>query len=108
LQDENILETNNQFRKLIGMLLYISTKTRPDISVAVGILSQRVSKPRKLDNNEALRLVKYLVTTRDEKLKLFNLTDKIPLLAFADSDWAEDRETRKSISGIICKVFGGT
>lgn len=34
-----------------------------------------------------------------------NLTS---LEAFADSDWAEERETRKSISGIICKVFGAS
>jgi hypothetical protein len=106
LQDDRMLESNNNYRKLIGMLLYISTNTRPDISASVGILSQRVSKPRQLDYLEALRIVKYLVSTQSEKLKMFNDTNSTPLLAFADSDWAEDRQTRKSISGIICKIFG--
>ena len=108
LEDPTMLESNNDYRKLIGMLLYISTNTRLDISAAVGILAQRVSKPRTLDYEEALRIVKYLVATKDEKLYMFNENDTTQLTAFADSDWAEDRQTRKSISGVICKIFGAT
>lgn len=66
LTDNNFLNSNNQYRKLIGMLLYVSINTRPDISAAVGILAQRVSKPRNLDLSEALRIVKYLFSTRNE------------------------------------------
>ena len=108
LDDNEMLNTNNEYRKLIGMLLYVSTNTRPDISAAVGILAQRVSKPRKLDLSESLRIVRYLVSTKDLKLHLFDTNDPSTLTANADSDWAEDRETRKSISGVICKIFGGT
>lgn len=107
LEDENLLESNNEYRKLIGMLLYISTNTRPDISAAVGILAQRVSKPRKLDFTEALRVVRYLHGTKDLKLVMFNEQAQPILTAFSDSDWAEDRTTRKSISGVIVKVLGG-
>lgn len=107
LQDDNMLETNTIYRKLIGMLLYVSTNTRPDISASVAILAQRVSKPRKLDLTEALRVVRYLVATKDLKLKLFDKS-KPPLIAFSDSDWAEDRTSRKSISGVLCQVFGGS
>lgn len=107
LDDKNLLDTNNVYRKLIGMLLYVSTNTRPDISAAVGILAQRVSLPRNLDLTEALRIVRYLLSTKEEKLHMFDPKELIPLVAFADSDWAEDRTTRKSISGVICKIFGG-
>ena len=103
-----MLDSNNDYRKLIGMLLYISTNTRLDISAAVGILSQRVSKPRKLDFCEALRIVKYLMSNKHEKLHMLDVNGLSSLTAFADSDWAEDRETRKSVSGIICKVFGAS
>lgn len=108
LVDENFLNSNKDYRKLIGMLLYVSTNTRPDISAAVAILAQRISKPRELDFTEALRIVKYLMSTKDEKLHMFDERESISLTAYADSDWAEDRETRKSISGIICKVFGAS
>lgn len=106
LEDKNFLENNTKYRKLIGMLLYVSTNSRPDISAAVGILAQRVAKPRELDLTEALRIVRYLMSTKELKLILFKSTDTSSLQAFADSDWAEDRETRKSISGVICKMFG--
>jgi hypothetical protein len=96
LKEKNMLDSNNQYRKLIGMLLYVSANTRHDISAAAGILSQRVSKPRNLDFTEARRIVKYLMFTKNEKLHMFNKNEQIPLTAYADSDWAEDRETRKS------------
>lgn len=108
LEDEKELDSNETYRKLIGMLLYISTNSRPDISAAVGILSQRVSRPRELDYVEALRIVKYLISTKHERLYMLSSSNVTPLTAFSDSDWAEDRETRKSISGIICKVFGAS
>lgn len=108
LEDKNFLDSNTEYRKIIGMLLYISTNTRPDISASVGILAQRVSKPRKLDFTEALRIVRYLLATKDLKLSMFNEHEQISLTAYSDSDFAEDRTSRKSISGIIVKVLGGT
>lgn len=66
----NDLESNNNYRKLIGMLLFVSTNTRPDISAAVNILAQRVSRPRELDMTEALRVVKYLLQTKENVLTL--------------------------------------
>jgi hypothetical protein len=106
LDDSNNLPSNEEYRKLIGMLLYILTNSRPDISVAVAILAQRVTKPRQLDFSEATRIVKYLVATKHEKLHMLDKSSSIPLTAFSDSDWAADRTTRKSISGIVCLVFG--
>ena len=101
-----LLETNNDYRKLIGMLLYVSTNTRPDIAASVAILAQRVSKPRDLDFVETLRIVRYLVSTKNHVLKLFNPSTKISLEAYSDSDFAEDKTDRKSISGFLCCVLG--
>lgn len=108
LEDTNFLDSNTIFRKLIGMLLYISTNTRPDISVAVNILAQRVTKPRELDITEVKRIVKYLLATKNHVLRLGEPNSTIPLIAFSDANWGESRIDRKSISGVICKVFGGT
>lgn len=107
LEDPHLLENNTEYRKLIGMLLYVSTNTRPDISASIGILAQRVSTPRTLDMTEAKRVVKYLLSTKDIKLHMFNADEPATLKAYADADWAEDRTTRRSISGVICKAFGG-
>jgi Reverse transcriptase (RNA-dependent DNA polymerase) len=43
--DGKELESNEEYRKLIGMLLCLSTNSRPEIAASVSILSQRVQNP---------------------------------------------------------------
>lgn len=105
LEDENMLDSNEAYRKLIGMLLYVSTNSRPDIAASVAILSQRVIQPRRLDMNEVKRTIKYLKSTIDLKLRLSPIRDQ-QLFAYSDADWAENKD-QKSISGMICMLNGG-
>ena len=44
-EDDEPITNQDEYQKLIGMLLYLATNTRPDIAASVSILSQRVSKP---------------------------------------------------------------
>lgn len=106
LDSENF-EDNEEFRKVIGMLLYLATKTRPDIAASVGILSQRVSKPRIVDWTEVKRLVRYLNGTKSLGLRLSTKEDCKKFLSFSDADYAEDRVDRKSRTGNCCFVNGG-
>lgn len=107
IEDENFLDNNTEYRKLIGMLLYLTTHSRPDISASVSILSQKLSKPSQTDLNEVKRIIKYLSGTKHLKLRLsFNQNDN-NLLAFSDANWAEERGSRKSNSGYICMWNGG-
>lgn len=107
-QCEEFLETNSEYRKIIGKLLYVSINTRPDISAAVCILAKRVSKPRKLDMNEAKRVVKYLYTTRLYQLRLNSDALSSNLQAYCDANFAECKLDAKSNTGFICYVNGGT
>lgn len=59
LNDEP-LESNEIYRKVIGSLLYLSGNTRPDIAAAVSILSRKVSCPTQNDWNEVKRVLRYL------------------------------------------------
>lgn len=101
------LNSNSEFRKIIGMLLYIATNTRPDISASVCILAQRVEKPHTTDLNEALRIVKYVNGTKDHKLVLSDTEASESLVAYSDANWAEDKLEGKSNSGLICFINGG-
>ncbi|GBN79737.1 hypothetical protein AVEN_56089-1 [Araneus ventricosus] len=47
--EDDLLPNNTQYRKAVGALLYIATVSRPDIAVAVNILSRRNEKPRERD-----------------------------------------------------------
>lgn len=104
-----LLLDNKRYQSLIGSLLYISINTRPDITASVSILSQKVSNPTEEDWNQLKRVVKYLLATADMKLKLSNVKDcEGELVGYADANWAENKESRKSNSGYIFFLNGGT
>lgn len=102
-----LLDTNEFYRKLIGMLLFLSTHSRPDISACVGILSKKVLNPRDVDLLEAKRIIKYLKGSRNLKLKLSDSGTLQELHAYSDANWAEDKTDRKSNSGYFCSINGG-
>lgn len=103
----NLLESNEFYRKMIGMLLYLSTNSRPDITSSVAILSQKVSKPSRCDLNELLRVIRYLKGTREMELRLSTEGIVGELYAYSDANWAEDRHDRKSNSGFFVSINGG-
>lgn len=102
------LQNNDGYQELIGSLLYLAINTRPDISTAVCILAQKTSKPSKEDWNELKRVLKYLKGTANLKLFLGNFEERQELLGYADANYAENRIDRKSNSGFIFKLNGGT
>lgn len=108
LPESSALPEDNDYRKLIGKLLYVSTNSRPDISSSVCILSQKVSNPTVTDLLEVKRIIRYLVETKDLKLKLSTKNPDRTLEFYSDANWAEDRKDRKSNSGYIGFVYGGT
>lgn len=85
-----LLDSNDQYRTLIGMLLYLSTNTRPDIAASVSILSHMVTKPRDTDMNKLKRVIKYFKGTRNQQLKLNFRKGKEYLEVYSDANWAED------------------
>ena len=87
-------------------MLYIFTNTRPDIAAAVTILSQKLAKPNTKDWNQVKKLITYLKSTLNLKLKLGSLKEENNLIGYADADWAECRESRKSNSGYIFMLGG--
>lgn len=92
-----------RYREAIGSLLYLSTRTRPDISVAVVLLSRHVCNPRPIHWKAVKRIMRYLQGTNSVALNLDakNLT----LYAHADSDWGGTSD-RHSISGIAIFLGG--
>jgi transposase InsO family protein len=106
-QQGKLLNSNEVYRKLIGMLLYLSTQTRPDIAASVAILSKRVQDPRDNDLVEVRRVIRYLKGSRNLKLKLNDCHDIENVFAFSDANWAEDPTDRKSNTGYLVSANGG-
>jgi hypothetical protein len=106
MQDD--MKNKEVYRQAIGSLLYLATNTRPDIAVSTSILARKVSKPSEADWTEVKRIFKYLIHTKDKKLKLGNIQqwDNMQLTGYADADWGGDTTERKSNTGYFFKYLG--
>lgn len=94
-----------QFGNLIGELLYISTGTRPDIAFSVNYLSRFQSCFNSNHYKYALRILKYLYSTKNLKLT-FNKNNYCEIIdCYVDSDWAGDTNDRKSNTGYVIRIF---
>jgi hypothetical protein len=91
--------------RLVGKLLYLTT-TRPDIAFATQQLSQFLSAPTILHYESACRVVRYLKGSPGRGL-FFSRQSTLQLLGFADADWANCVDTRRSTSG-YCFFIGSS
>lgn len=108
-QESEALPNNIQYQSLVGALLYLATNSRPDIAVAVSILSRKCSNPTQRDWIELKRVVRYLIGTADYELKLSSdRTKRLTLTGYSDADWAGDSADRKSTSGYVFLVGEAT
>ena len=94
-----------RYREIIGALLYLSTRTRPDITAAVSILSRHVSQPTNSHMTALKRVLRYLRGTTTHGIHLGGTNKE--LVVYADANWGGDSFDRKSTSGHLIQ-FGGT
>ena len=96
-----------EFRSGVGMLLYLVKHSRPDIANSVRELSKVLDGSTSHSFKEMLRVIKYVLDTKNLGLKIFpNLdnNEQWELTCYTDSDYAGDPETRRSVSGYILYV----
>lgn len=80
LESSQIVNENIKFRNLIGALLYISSRTRPDIKdYYVNYLSRFQNDCDESHFKYALRILKYLYRTKNLKLSYYK-NDKNEIL----------------------------
>lgn len=92
------------YRELVGALMYLATCTRPDIAHVVSYLS-KFNDCFSTDHwLAAKRVLRYLKGTCDVGLSFRRSTD--PLIGFADADWANCVDDRKSYTGYAF-ILGG-
>ena len=105
-EDQILREIN--YRNLVGSLLYISNRTRPDISAAVAILATSVSKPTAFLMKSAYRVLSYLRDTIDLHLTQTKSRSfrELTVEFHADSDFAGEKRDRKSRTGWVATVNG--
>jgi Reverse transcriptase (RNA-dependent DNA polymerase) len=101
------------YRSVIGMLLYLCTNTRPDISFAVSQAARFSSDPKQSHATAVKTIVRYLAATADKGMILQPRGD-LKLELFCDADFAglykrePDRsvDSARSRTGYIIKLSG--
>ncbi len=110
---ENPSELNNEeadlkeYQSVVGTLLYASKSTRPDIANAVRNASQNMVNPRKGHMDQAYRIAQYLINHVEEGIT-YDQSDGLEMTAYVDSNYADKKEDRKSVTGYIIMLGGGT
>ena len=94
-----------KYQSIIGSLLYIMLRTRPDICYAVTKLAQFAANPSNEHMKCTYNICHYLNSTSDYVLVFDGSTDA-GLIAFTDSDWAADPIKHRSTTGYFFKLAG--
>ena len=95
---------NVPYAEVLGAMLYLSTRTRPDIASAVSMLGKYQSAPEQNHWRMMKQVVKYLIATSSWGIRIDGKNGKAILEAWSDSDWARDLHKRRSRSGIVITV----
>jgi hypothetical protein len=74
-------------KSIVGMLLYLSTNSRPDIAFAVSQVGRFTHNPKKSHAAAVKTIVRYLHRTRD-KGTIINPTGELTLDCYVDADFA--------------------
>ena len=88
---------SRKYHEIIGSLIYHMTCTRPDLSYAVGKLSQYLSEPSQ-QLWVAKHILKYLRGTSHYELR-YQKSEELRILAYSDADWASNHSDRRSTTG---------
>jgi Reverse transcriptase (RNA-dependent DNA polymerase) len=82
---------NVPFREVLGSVLYLSMGTRPDIAVAVSILSKHVKESRPAHWEGVKRIIRYLKATMTQGLQYEAVSgEQNSLSIHCDADWGKD------------------
>jgi len=96
------------YLSLVGSLLF-ATQTRSDIQFVVGLIAQFSNNPGIAHLEAAKRILRYLKSTVNYNLVLGKREEgKFDLVGWSDSNWAQDCDDRRSISGFVFNVAGSS
>jgi hypothetical protein len=104
--DGEALTKDVPYGELIGSLLYLTTRTRPDLAFSVGVLSRFISAPRESHWVAAKRVLRYLAGTVNFGIRYDATKQGLPEI-YSDADYAGDVDDRKSTSGMAGMMHGG-
>lgn len=109
-EDKISAEDQKIYRSAVGSLLQFIKYSRPDISNTVRELSKCMDGANPEAFKEMKRVIKFLLNTKTYGLKLNPKMDikdeEWSMTVYTDSNWAGDKDNRRSVSGYIIFLKG--
>lgn len=90
--------------------MFSMVKTRPDIACSTSVASRFAKNPSHTHTKGVKRILKYLKGTKDRGIVHGGdgkEGDKLTIKGYSNSDWANDKTSRRSTSGSIFMLNGG-
>ena len=94
---------NYNYESAVGSLLYLSTRTRPDITFAVSNVAKFCTKPTKEHWTAVKRILRYLKGSLNFGLVYTKCLSK-ECIGYSDADWGGDYDDHKSTSGYMFQI----
>ena len=105
-EDKLPAEEHAIYRSGVGTLLYLTKHSRPDLCNTVRELSKTIDRPAPIHLKEMYRIIRYVLQTKRYGLNFYPKRCSWFIQAFSDSDFAGDKDTRRSVYGYF-KYFHG-
>lgn len=97
---------NVPYSSAVGSVMYSMVCTRPDLAHAISVLSRYMSNPGREHWLAMKWLLRYIGSTTDIGLMYKKNGNQIDVEGYVDSDYAGDRDSRKSTSAYFFLVCG--
>ena len=92
---------SERFHSMVAKLLYAAKRVRIDILTATTALTTRVQDPREADMEKLMRIIRYLKSSKDVKLKL--RCDELTVNSYIDASYGVHPDM-KSHSGAVVSL----
>jgi hypothetical protein len=101
----DLVEDTTMYKRIVGSLIYM-TITRPDLSYAVGMVSQFMQTPRKPHLDAVRRILRYIKHTLHCGI-FYEAKSQLQVHGYIDADWAGNVSDRRSTSGFLFSFGSG-
>ena len=101
------IDQQKLYRSGVGMLLYLLKHSRSDLLNPIRELSKVMDLGGLVHMKELMRIVKYVIETKEKGLKMVPNNNKMwELMALSDSDFAADKFKRVRVTGYVIYFMG--
>jgi len=105
------IDARSEYQSKIGSIMYAMPGTRPDLAYTISSLSKHNDRPARSHHIALQRVFRNLGGTQNTRIQYERPRDLHTFfpkpICYADSDWAGNKNDRKSTGGYVFLLCGG-